>query len=295
MEVYALIGASGTGKSHNANSVLEEYGIELMIDDGLLIKDGKKMAGTSAKAEETTVAAVKRAIFHDPMHAAEVRERIAHLQPKKILILGTSEKMIDKITAALNLPPVKNKIFIQDIVTPEQIELAQSMRREGKHVIPLPSIEVKKDMPNYWIDSIWGFVTQKNKDKSKGKEKSKGKSKGKDKEKDSDNDKSRVSSEDKCIVRPRFSQMGRLTISENAIEQIVRHNLQIQNEFDGSAKIHVDMNEFGVSIYCEMKIKFGIPMQPAIEQFQINTIRDLDEMTNLSVGRIDVRIIGITA
>lgn len=288
MEVYALIGASGTGKSHNASSVLEEYGIELMIDDGLLIKDGKKMAGTSAKAEETTVAAVKRAIFQDPIHAAEVRERIAQLHAKKILILGTSEKMIDKITTALNLPPVKNKIFIQDIATPEQIALAQSMRREGKHVIPLPSIEVKKDMPNYWIDSIWGFVTKKNKDKNKNKA-------NKNKEKDGDIDKSRVSSEDKCIVRPRFSQMGRLTISENAIEQIVRHNLLIQNEFDGNAKIHVDMNEFGVSIYCEMKIKFGIPMQQAVEQFQVNTIRDLDDMTNLSVGRIDVRIIGITA
>lgn len=285
MEVYALIGASGTGKSHNANSVMQEYGIDMMIDDGLLIRDGKKMAGSSAKAEETTVAAVKRAIFHDPLHAAEVRERIAQLQPKKILILGTSEKMIDKITTALNLPPVKNKIFIQDIVTPEQIELAQSMRREGKHVIPLPSIEVKKDLPNYWIDSIRSFVTKKNKDKSK----------GKDKDKETDTDKSRVSSEDKCIVRPRFSQLGRLTISENAIEQIVRHNLMMQGEFDGSAKIHVDMNEFGVSIYCEMKIKFGVPMQQAIEQFQIQTIRDLDEMTNLSVGRIDVRIIGITA
>ncbi len=285
MEVYALIGASGTGKSHNANSVMQEYGIDMMIDDGLLIRDGKKMAGSSAKAEETTVAAVKRAIFHDPLHAAEVRERIAQLQPKKILILGTSEKMIDKITTALNLPPVKNKIFIQDIVTPEQIELAQSMRREGKHVIPLPSIEVKKDLPNYWIDSIRSFVTKKNKDKSK----------GKDKDKENDTDKSRVSSEDKCIVRPRFSQLGRLTISENAIEQIVRHNLMMQGEFDGSAKIHVDMNEFGVSIYCEMKIKFGVPMQQAIEQFQIQTIRDLDEMTNLSVGRIDVRIIGITA
>ena len=285
MEVYALIGASGTGKSHNANSVMQEYGIDMMIDDGLLIRDGKKMAGSSAKAEETTVAAVKRAIFHDPLHAAEVLERIAQLQPKKILILGTSEKMIDKITTALNLPPVKNKIFIQDIVTPEQIELAQSMRREGKHVIPLPSIEVKKDLPNYWIDSIRSFVTKKNKDKSK----------GKDKDKENDTDKSRVSSEDKCIVRPRFSQLGRLTISENAIEQIVRHNLMMQGEFDGSAKIHVDMNEFGVSIYCEMKIKFGVPMQQAIEQFQIQTIRDLDEMTNLSVGRIDVRIIGITA
>lgn len=278
MEVYALIGASGTGKSHNANSVLEQYHIDMMIDDGLLIKDGKKMAGSSAKAEETTVAAVKRAIFHNPIHAAEVRERIGQLQPKKILILGTSEKMIDRITAALSLPPVKYKIFIQDIATPEQIELAQTMRREGKHVIPLPSIEVKKDLPNYWIDSIFSFMTKKNKDKEKDKEK----------------DKSKLSSEDKCIVRPRFSQLGRLTISENAIEQIVRYNLNLQEEFDHGAKIQVDMNDFGVSIYCEMKIRYGVPIQAAIEQFQIHTIRDLDEMTNLTVLRIDVRITGIT-
>ena len=43
-----------------------------------------------------------------------------------------------------------------------------------------------------------------------------------------------------------------------------------------------------------MKIRFGIPMQSAIEQFQIHTIQDLDKMTNLTVQRIDVRITGIT-
>lgn len=91
-----------------------------------------------------------------------------------------------------------------------------------------------------------------------------------------------------------FPQLGRLTISENAIEQIVRHNLNRQEEFDRGAKIQVDMNDFGVSIYCEMKIRFGIPIQAAIEQFQINTIDALDEMTNLTVLKIDVRITGIT-
>ncbi len=225
------------------------------------------------------MAAVKRAIFHDPIHASQVRERIAQLEPKKILILGTSERMIDRITEALGLPQVKYKIFIQDIATPEQIELAQTMRREGKHVIPLPSIEVKKDIPNYWIDSIFGFMTKKNKDK--------------DKEKDKDKSGS-MAADDKCIVRPRFSQLGRLTIAENAIEQIVRYNLLQQEEFDRGAKIQVDMSDFGVSIYCEMKIRFGIPMQSAIEQFQIHTIQDLDKMTNLTVQRIDVRITGIT-
>ena len=53
MEVYALIGASGTGKSHNAYIVMEQYGIDMMIDDGLLIKDGKKMAGSSAGAGDS--------------------------------------------------------------------------------------------------------------------------------------------------------------------------------------------------------------------------------------------------
>lgn len=269
MEVYALIGASGTGKSHNANAVMAQYHIDMMIDDGLLIQNGKKMAGSSAKAEETSVGAVKRAIFHNPLHAAEVRERIQQLQPKKILILGTSEKMIDRITVALGLPAVKHKIFIQDIATPDQIAEALRMRQEGRHVIPLPSIEVKKDLPNYWIDSIFGFMSKKK-------------------------DKSGKAAEDKCIVRPRFSQLGRLTISENAIEQLVRYQLNQQEAFDHNAKIQVEMSDFGVRIFCEMKMRFGTPIQAAIEQFQQHTIRDLDEMTNLTVLKIDVRITGIT-
>ena len=264
---------------------MEQYGIDVMIDDGLLIKDGKKMAGTSAKAEETTVAAVKRAIFHDPMHAAEVRERIRQLNPSKLLILGTSEKMIDRITEALALPHVKYKIFIQDIVTSEQIAEAQRMRKEGKHVIPMPGIEVKKELPNYWIDSIFSFIGKKNKN-----------SKSKDSEKkELDKDKSLMAEENKCIVRPKFSQLGRLTISENAIEQLVRHNLNRQEEFEKGAKIQVDMNDFGVSIYCETKVRFGIPIQAAVEQFQQRAIQDIDDMCSLTVLRIDVRITGIAA
>lgn len=265
MEVYALIGASGTGKSHNAHAVMSQYHIEVMIDDGLLIKDGKKMAGTSAKAEATMVQAVKRAIFHDPIHAHAVRERILQMRPQKILILGTSEKMIDRITAALALPSVKHKIFIQDIVTPEEIETALKMRRDGKHVIPLPSIEVKKDLPNYWIDSIVGFVTKKKGSKA----------------------------EEKSIVRPKFSQMGTLTISENAIEQMVAYLLSKYQEFDRAVKIQVQMSDFGVSIYCDLKVRFGTPIQPTIEKFQKETIHTIDEMTSLTVQRIDVRIMGI--
>lgn len=104
-----------------------------------------------------------------------------------------------------------------------------------------------------------------------------------------------MAEENKCIVRPKFSQLGRLTISESAIEQIVRHNLNRQEEFEKGAKIHVDMNDFGVSIYCETKVRFGIPIQAAVEQFQKEAIHDIDEMCSLTVLRIDVRITGISA
>ena len=63
MEIYALVGPSGTGKSHHATELADELQISYIIDDGLLIHNGKKLAGVSAKSEPTMVAAVKRAIM----------------------------------------------------------------------------------------------------------------------------------------------------------------------------------------------------------------------------------------
>ena len=65
MEVYALVGPSGTGKSYRAISFANEMGILYIIDDGLLIKDNRILAGVSAKKEPTKLAAVRRALFID--------------------------------------------------------------------------------------------------------------------------------------------------------------------------------------------------------------------------------------
>ena len=51
MEIYALVGPSGTGKSHHATELADELQISYIIDDGLLIHNGKKLAGVSAKSE----------------------------------------------------------------------------------------------------------------------------------------------------------------------------------------------------------------------------------------------------
>ena len=52
MDIYALVGPSGTGKSHRALQVAHKYEVELIIDDGLLIKGDRILAGLSAKRQE---------------------------------------------------------------------------------------------------------------------------------------------------------------------------------------------------------------------------------------------------
>ena len=97
MDVIALVGPSGTGKSHRALLVAHKHQADAIIDDGILIKDGKIVGGHSAKKEKSRIMAVRRAIFVLPGHAEEVKAAIAESQPHRILVLGTSENMVHKM------------------------------------------------------------------------------------------------------------------------------------------------------------------------------------------------------
>ncbi|MDK2823184.1 MAG: hypothetical protein PWQ67_577 [Clostridia bacterium] len=263
MKVYALIGASGTGKSHKAMLVASEKGIDTIIDDGLLIKDGKKLAGFSAKREMTSIQAVKRAIFMDYEHARAVREEIKKINPDKILILGTSLKMVEKITRALEIPNPDNLIYIEDISSELDIRKARRMRTEfGKHVIPLPTIEVKKDFPNYLIDPLQFFF--KKKDAKKIGEKS--------------------------IIRPRFNMLGKLLISENVIEQLTKAAASDISEIKQVLKVSVVMNEEGVKIGTEIKALYGANLKKIAKNFQEATIQLIEKLTGLNVLSVEVKV-----
>lgn len=68
MKVYSLSGPSGTGKSTSALAFAHKLGVVAIIDDGLLIINGVKVAGVSAKFEKNTITAVRRAIFTEQEH-----------------------------------------------------------------------------------------------------------------------------------------------------------------------------------------------------------------------------------
>ena len=155
LKVYALVGSSGTGKSHHSKIIAKKYNIELIIDDGLLIKNNKILAGKSAKKDANFLQAVKTAVFNSDEHRDQVLNAIEKQKLKKIMIIGTSEKMIDKIIFRLNLPPVFKLLLIEDVVPREEIDKALRIRyTEGKHVIPVPTMEITRSYPQIVYDSI---------------------------------------------------------------------------------------------------------------------------------------------
>lgn len=143
MEVFSLSGVSGTGKSTSALTFAYKHRIPAIIDDGLLIIAGAKIAGTSAKFEKTTLAAVKRAIFFDEQHAEEVRLAIENAMIERILLVGTSDKMVRMIADRLQLGEIDHYYHIEDVRSTSEIKIAQFVRRtQGRHIIPISHNQV---------------------------------------------------------------------------------------------------------------------------------------------------------
>jgi len=128
IKTYAFVGTSGTGKSYRAQLVANERNIEFIIDDGLLIKGNEVLAGISAKKASTKIATVKGAVFSNEEKRKEIQKILKKHKPKSILILGTSDEMVAKIAKNLEIDPIIETIYIEDIATEEEIQTARNVR-----------------------------------------------------------------------------------------------------------------------------------------------------------------------
>lgn len=273
VKVFALVGKSGTGKSFRAKLVAEKYNIPYMIDDGLLIHDNKIIAGRSAKKEKEYVTAIKTALYEDPHHRADVIKALENIKLKQILLVGTSEKMVIKITERLNLPPVTKFIHIEDIASQEEIEKAIHSRHvEGKHVIPVPSIEVHRDYAHILSDSIrvffkrsWQLSLKKRK-------------------------KSQIF--EKSVVQPAFQKedRGKIQISEAALSQMILHCV---DEFDAKVlvkKITVKKDRTSYIIKISVEAEYGEQLSGKVHDLQTYILDRIERFTGLMIERVEIRI-----
>lgn len=267
MKVYGLVGKSGTGKSYQAMNLCREKEIESIIDDGLFIFGNRIIAGTSAKRQETKVAAIKTALFTQDEHRKSVSEKIHQIKPESILILGTSEKMILKIDSVLNLPPLDEMIHIEDITTEKERETARKQRLElGKHIIPVPTFQLKKEFSGYFIDPLRIF---------------KGWGGGK------------ASFLEKTVVRPTFSYLGEYSISDKVITDIVTHLGSEITGISSVARVLTENKSAGMQITVMIFVKFGVKVIEVAKELQSLVAKEVEHMTAFNIKSVDVEIRGI--
>lgn len=263
IKVYAFVGPSGTGKSYRAQMVAAENDIHFIIDDGLLIKDNEVIAGNSAKKATTKIETVKKALFLQEGQSKEIQEALKKYKANSILLLGTSDGMVEKIAENLKLPKISKTIYITDVATEEEMETARRIRvTEGKHVIPVPTFEIKKDFSGYLLDPLQIFKSRGNGQKPYISEKS--------------------------IIRPTFSYMGNFTISDNVFKQLVEYLAIKQEEVTRVLKTRVRSSDIGAVIYMEVEVKYGCNVVETLKDFKQKAIREIENWTAMNVAEMDV-------
>lgn len=272
MEVIAFFGPPGTGKSDRALVVAYENKASCIIDDGILIYHSRIVAGKSAKREESRLKAVRRAIFWDAEQREEVRQALEKINPKRVLILGTSDRMVETICKALGLPKPSKYIRIQDVARPDEMLKAKEARnKEGKHVIPVPTMELKPYFKGYLIDPLRFFRNRKKEMPKRFSE-----------------------NEERSVVRPVFSYYGKLSFSDRVIESLVyyavRDMKKIRITYVRSEKSTGQMN--GLILLIDVSVKPGTPQEikKIIHTMRDRIQREIEHTTGMSLDTIKVNV-----
>ena len=243
--------------------VASEKDIKFIIDDGLLIMDNKVIAGESAKKAPTKVGTVKHALFYEKEERDNIIKALRKYRPQSILILGTSDGMVKKIAANLELPEISETIYITDVATEQEMETARRIRvTEGKHVIPVPTFEIKKDFSGYLLDPLQIF-------KSKGK-----------------GEKPYVS--EKSIIRPTFSYLGNFTISDTVFRQILEYLAVQTPAIYKILKTRVENYGEGAKLYMEVTIMYGYNVVDGIKEFKKKARKEIEKLTAMNVVNLEV-------
>lgn len=269
MRLVAFVGESGSGKSHRALFVARENNLDYIIDDGLLIHENTIVAGKSAKKAPTRIGSIKVALFVEEEHREEVKAAIRRCNPEGILILGTSDGMVDKIAENLGLGEFDQRIYIEEVASPYEIEQARNTRlKQGKHVIPVPAMQLKKQFSGYFLDPLQLFRR-----KGKGKFQTIG---------------------EKSVVRPTFSYYGNYTISDYAIYQLVNYNIVIMPEMEKVTRFRTSNSPEGLFIDIDVVMVYGYNLIDALKRVREVIAKELDRFAGFNVNVMNITVKSLT-
>ena len=263
----------GTGK--RAQKIAYDNNIETIIDDGLLIKGSRVIEGVSAKTAKTKVQTVKAALFSTEKEQERIRNSIKKERIKSILILGTSDEMVKRIQENLKLPKIEKTIYIQDVSTKEEMEEAVRIRRtEGKHIVPVPTFEIKKDFSGILLDPFQILKRGRKKNKKNKKENA---------------------GVERSVIRPAFSYFGKYTIKDKVFKDIIRLVWDRIKGITEISTIRIDkaQNSNDIEISMNMEIAYGYNISEMAEEMKIQAKKELEYMTSVNISMVNVKIVKI--
>ncbi|HNZ63017.1 MAG TPA: hypothetical protein PKH23_01625 [Bacillota bacterium] len=271
--VISFVGSSGTGKSTRAINVAREYQINYIIDDGLLIHGGAIVAGASAKRAKSKMESVRQALFLDPVRAENMRRALIERLPRALMILGTSDAMLSRICENLWLNQPSIKIRIEDVSTEDERNQAKLTRlSEGKHTIPVPSMEIKHEFSGYLTEPLarlWqkfdlGSVFGPQSPQS-------------------------PADYDRTVVRPTFSTLGSYAMSDQAMKDLVRI---LALKVDGVEEIvdqKIHKEPYGIILNLDLAIYYGSSTQSVLAETQTAVSEGVELFTAVNVLAANVR------
>ncbi|MBO4235255.1 MAG: hypothetical protein J5928_02260 [Firmicutes bacterium] len=277
MKIYSLSGPSGTGKSYQAPILMIDRGIDCLIDDGLLIYKDGVAGGTSAKRQHTKIGAIKTALFTDQAHADSVAAAIKKINPESILVVGTSDEMTDRIAARIGLPGITERIYIEDITTEEEREVAEKSRnQQGKHVIPAPTLQLKRDFAGYFMDPqklLWTAKERAQEAIATGLHRAK-----------------RGESEAKTVVRPTYSYLGDFLINDRVVTDIAKCVGSEVKGVDSVIKVYAGSQPEQLTVNAVIDLRESASIWETAMDFQKRLTDVIEEMTAFNVVRVDIEV-----
>ena len=129
-------------------------------------------------------------------------------------------------------------------------------------LFPVPTIEIKKDFPGYLVDPLKYFLKKKNDSRRKIGEKS--------------------------IIRPKFSMMGKLLVSEYAVSQISTYVVLPLPGVSQLNRVVVKMYEDGVTVTLEITARYNIYLPDLAKEIRRVLHQQLEYQTGMTVYGVHV-------
>ena len=183
--------------------------------------------------------------------------------------------MVKRIQENLKLPKIEKTIYIQDVSTKEEMEEAVRIRRtEGKHIVPVPTFEIKKDFSGILLDPFQILKRGRKKNKKNKKENA---------------------GVERSVIRPAFSYFGKYTIKDKVFKDIIRLVCDRIKGITEISTIRIDkaQNSNDIEISMNMEIAYGYNISEMAEEMKIQSKKEFEYMTSVNISMVNVKIVKI--